>query len=132
MEQREFWLSECQKCLSGKDGIQLSVAENILLEIKSLTRSFEAVNHNPDIIKLEDQRKLSLRYQTIRDKQIQLVSLIANIKDRNQNCQSVKLLMPTFQGKAANYSLFKKRISNLGTAFNSHREKNCISEKHRT
>ena len=51
-DQANYWISECEKYL-GRDTVPLSIIENLLSEIKSLTRQFEALN--PDKVKLEEQ-----------------------------------------------------------------------------
>ena len=81
VDQTNFWVSECDKYMD-KDTVQLSIIENLLSEIKTLLRSFEALSS--DKVRLEDQRELTEKYQIVRSYQMRLVSLVADIKDRNQ------------------------------------------------
>ena len=107
VDQTNFWVSECDKYMD-KDTVQLSIIENLLSEIKSLLRNFESLSS--DKVRLEDQRELTEKYQIVRSYQMKLVSLVADIKDRNQARKNIKLLMPTFRGRALNYTLFKSEF----------------------
>ena len=77
----------------------LSIIENLLSEIKSLTRQFEALN--PGKVRLEEQSELSEKYQVVRSYQMKLVTLMAEIKERNQARQNIKVIMPSFSGRAS-------------------------------
>ena len=87
----------------------LSIIENLLSEIKSLTRQFEALN--PDKVRLEEQSELSEKYQVVRSYQMRLVNLMAEIKELNPARKNIKVLMPTFSGRASEYTLFKREFS---------------------
>ena len=95
VDQANYWVSECEKYL-GRDTVPLSIIENLLSEIKSLTRQFEALN--PDKVRLEEQSELSEKYQVVRSYQMRLVNLMAEIKERNQARKNIIVLMPTFSG----------------------------------
>ena len=55
-----------------------------------------------------DQHRLTERYQELRETQVHLIESIASLKDRSQQRQQVKLIMPTYSGRASIYPQFKK------------------------
>ena len=77
--QADYWVNECNEYLN-RDKVPLSVVENLLSEIKSLSRQFESLN--PDRVGMEEQSELSEKYQLVRSYQMKLITLIGEIKER--------------------------------------------------
>ena len=106
--QADFWIGECEQYLNGGE-VSLSVIEGLLSEVKSLSRQFESLN--PDKVRVEEQVELSDKYQSVRRLQLRLITLIGKLKDRHQARQSIKVIMPSFTGRASEYNLFKKEFT---------------------